>query len=138
MTADHIICVLEREGKKLSDTIEKIGYRTGNDLHCKKNRLLIVDDFIPERRDVLAAIRELPTILIGKAVKIVELIGLDEPGKIDRRSTILDDSPWDKRGFNAIRTIHCLKVYMEVSTAFISMDLRRCPKFSTILAGKQK
>ncbi|WP_367358667.1 amylo-alpha-1,6-glucosidase [Mesotoga sp.] len=103
MTADHIICVLEREGKKLSDTIEKIGYRTGNDLHCKKNRLLIVDDFIPERRDVLAAIRELPTILIGKAVKIVELIGLDEPGKIDRRSTILDDSPWDKRGFQCYK-----------------------------------
>lgn len=98
-----MIYVLEEKGSHLTEIVQKGGYQTSTRIDCGKNELLIFNNVMPDLNSLSASIGVRPTLLIGEAVTMIEMIGIEETGTIKKESISLDKSPWDKRGFQCYK-----------------------------------
>ncbi|WP_292590740.1 amylo-alpha-1,6-glucosidase [Mesotoga sp. UBA5557] len=99
----QMICVIEEKGNHLAEIIQKAGYQTSARVDCDKNELTILNNIVPDLKSLSPSIGTKPIILIGKAVRIIETIGVEDAGTIEERRVFMDSSPWDKRGFQCYK-----------------------------------
>jgi glycogen debranching enzyme len=125
-----MIRILEEQKSRLEEIISRTKYSVSHDLDTVvENDVVLFINTVPDKDILSRTVGRVPVVLYGRAVKVLQLIGIEEKGAIEESRVSLSDSPWDKRGFQSYGD-HPL--FYGLHGGFYSIYLNACEKMPDV------